>query len=546
MNRSTILSLASVLYKSYFRASSRRGRSFLSKPIALIILDAIVFLAPLGLLSYALPLIPSEYASTVRTIAMQALIVLPVILTSAVLLAGILFELGQTTSLSTSEAVNWLPVSPNEYIVASSFSLEFAYSPVLCFSLGVAVPLALSLGMLWVVPFFVAITLLAFIWGAVLVEALRAVMNRISSGLYKKSGRLGVILRIVLVVVLLVAVQIAFNPYILNTALSSIVYGVNVAWFVPVIWPSVAVASSLVPDAVRTTAFTLLSLLFTLLIFEGAARLRAKYWSPMPVTITVSTSTVYIPKSESFWWLDPTAFALALKELRSLVRRRDMARFLAIPVMLVVASFIPALTSGESASKALSGVGLVLMAEASFIMPMMLSSISIGQEGRSIANIYMLPISVDEFVKGKLFLSWVISGVGVLVIALLLQFLAPHSALLFLATLIAVIFNVFVQGYVGLGAGSRYPNFTVGPRARYLTFTGFIVAFTIGGLATLAIIAPLTVYLVTGFSSPLGGGSMESILLSTILTMVVGTVILILTRSYCIRGVKKLLSNMED
>jgi hypothetical protein len=44
----------------------------------------------------------------------------------------------------------------------------------------------------------------------------------------------------------------------------------------------------------------------------------------------------------------------------------------------------------------------------------------------------------------------------------------------------------------------------------------------------------------------LGGGSMGSILLSTILTVVVGTVILILTRSYCIRGVKKLLSNMED
>ena len=82
---------------------------------------------------------------------------------------------------------------------------------------------------------FVLICALAFIWGAVIVEALRSVMNRISTTLYKKSGRLGIILRIVLVVVLLVAVQIAFNPYILYTALSGIVEGVNLVWFVPVI-----------------------------------------------------------------------------------------------------------------------------------------------------------------------------------------------------------------------------------------------------------------------------------------------------------------------
>lgn len=400
--------------------------------------------------------------------------------------------------------------------------------------------------MFWVIPFFILISILAFIWGAVLVEVLRAVTNRFSTALYKKSGRLGTILRIVLVIVLLVAVQIAFNPYILYIALSSIVAGVNLAWFIPVVWPSVAVASSLVPDATRTIAFVLLSLIFTLVIFEGAAKLRTKYWSPVPVVITVSTSTVYVPTGRSFGWLDPTAFALALKELRSLSRRRDMARFLAIPVIFVVASFLPALESGSSASDVFSAVRFVAMGEASFIIPMILSSISVGQEGRSIANIYMLPISVDEFVQGKLFLSWVISVIGILVIASLLQFLAPIGPLLLLASLVTVIFNVFIQSYVGLATGSRYPNFTTGPRARYITVTGFILCFIVGGLATLGTFVPLLVYLVTGFSSPIGGGSNGSILLTMIFTAVIGTAILVLMRSYCMRGVKKLLSNMED
>lgn len=545
MNWSTVVSLATVLYKSYFRASRLGRRSLLSKPIALVFLDAVLFLAPFGLLSYLLPLVPREFASMIRPLAIQVLVVLPVILTSAVVLAGILFELGQTTSLSSSEAVNWLPVSPGEYIVASSASLEFTYSPLLFICLGVTIPLALSLDMLWVIPFFVSISVLAFIWGAVIVEVLRAVMNRISTTLYKKSGRLGVILRLALIVVLLVAVQIAFNPYILYTALSSIVNGVNLAWFVPMIWPSVAVASSLAPDAMRTTAFTLLSLLFTLLIFETAARLRAKYWSPVPVTIAVSTSTVYIPKGKSLLWLDPTAFAIALKELRSLARRKDMARFLAIPVMLVVASFLPILTTDANRGTAMSGVGFVLLVETSLILPVMLSSITIGQEGRSIANIYMLPISADELVKGKLFLSWVISGAGILAIALLMQFLAPVVTLQLSAALVAVVFNIFIEGYVGLGTGSRYPNFNVGPRARYLTFTGFIIAFTMGGLATLATFTPSILYQATGFLTPLSWGSFGSISLTIISTVAIGTVILTLTRSYCMRGVKKLLSNME-
>ena len=545
MNRSTVVGLATVLFKSYFRASRFGRRSRLSNPAILVSLDIVLFAAPFALLSFLLPLLPPETMSLVRPLAVQSLIVLPVILTSAVTLAGILFELGQTSGVASSEAVNWLPVSPREYVVASSVSVLFTYSPLLFISLGVTIPLALSVGMLSVVPFFILISTLAYIWGAVIVEALRSVMNRISTTLYKKSGRLGVILRIVLVIVLLVAVQTAFNPYILYTALSGIVEGVNLAWFVPVIWPSVAVVSFLTLDVTRATIFATLSLLFTFLIFEAATRLRARYWSPVPVTITLSTSTVYVPQGKSFLWLDPVAFAVASKELRSLARRKEMARFLAIPVLLVVSSLLPVLTSGAAPRNVLSGMSLMLLAETSLILPLMLSSISIGQEGSSIANIYMLPISAEELILGKLFLPWIFSGVGILAVALFMQFLAPVAAGQFLATLVAVAFNMIVQGYVGLGTGSRHPSFNVGPRARYLSFAGFIIVFVIGGLATVTILTPLILYEGTGILTGLGGGPAGSVLLTIILTAAVGTFLLMLARYYCMQGVKKLLSSME-
>jgi hypothetical protein len=545
LNWPTVKSLATVLFKSYFRASRYGRRSRLSNPLTIVAINIVLFAVPFGLLLYALPLVPADLMNSLRPVAVQSLIVLPVILTSAIILAGILFELGQPGGLASSEAVNWLPVSPIEYVAASTISLELTYSPFLFFGLGVTVPLAMNIGMLSVVPFFILISTLAYIWGAVIVEALRSVMNRISTTLYKKSGRFGIILRIVLVIVLLVAVQIAFNPYILYIALSGIAQGVNLAWFVPVIWPSVAVVSYLTSDVTRTTIFALLSLLFTFLIFEAATQLRARYWSPVPITITVSTSTVYVPQGKSFLWLDPVAFAVASKELRSLARRREMARFLAIPVLLVVSSLLPVLTSRTDPRTAWSGPLAFIIAETSLILPMMLSSISIGQEGSSIANIYMLPISAEELILGKLFLPWIFSGAGILAIALLMQFLVPFAAGQLLATLVAVAFNIIIQGYVGLGTGSRYPSFNVGPRARYLSFTGFIIAFVIGSLATLAILTPLILYESTGFLTALGGGPTGSVLLTIILTAAVGTFLIVLMRHYCLQGVKKLFSSME-
>jgi hypothetical protein len=174
----------------------------------------------------------------------------------------------------------------------------------------------------------------------------------------------------------------------------------------------------------------------------------------------------------------------------------------------------------------------------------MLSSISIGQEGKSISNIYMLPISVKELVNGKIILSWLLSSAGILGIALLIQFLSPATILQFLTVLVVALFNILVEGYVGLGAGSRYPNFTIGPRARYITFTGFIIAFVIGLLMALGIFAPLIMYQ-AGFWGTLKLGSIGSVLFTIALTTVVGTALLVLARTYCLQGVKKLFSNME-
>jgi len=98
---------------------------------------------------------------------------------------------------------------------------------------------------------------------------------------------------------------------------------------------------------------------------------------------------------------------------------------------------------------------------------------------------------------------------------------------------------------VGLGIGSRYPSFDAGPRARYISLTGFLIEFVMGGLATLAILTPLLLYEGTGLFTGFGGGLTVSLLLTIVSTAAIGAILLVLTRHYCVQGMKKLFSSME-
>ncbi len=544
MRRATVASLAAVLFKSYFRASRSGRRSSFSSPTLIYVIDALLFVSPFALVWYFVPGISSDIRALLVPVTAQAIVGFPVILTSAVILAGILFELGTASGLASSEAVNWLPVTPREYVVAACLSLDFAYSPFLALGLGLIIPLGLQLGFSSLIPSMIVLSFIAFFMGAAVVEVIRSVMNRISTTVYRKSGRFGAVFRIVLVIILFVASQLAFQPTILYMALTVIVNGVSLVWFIPMVWPTVALAAELSSDLVRTSIFFALTLAFAIGLFEASSFLRSRYWSPIPITISVASSAVYVPQGRSFLWLDPVAYSLALKDLRSLVRRKEMMRFLAIPVMLVVAFFLPTLYNDYGSSGIAAPLSLFLLGEVSTVLPIMLSSISLGQEGGSIANIYMLPISHSELIRGKLFIPWLISGIASAVVASLIQLLFPFAWGQFAVILVALAFIMFIQGFIGLGAGARYPNFSLGPRARYVTMTGFFIAFIAGLVSTALMFLSFAVYLVTPYFTSLGLGASEALLVVLALTASTGLVLLSLTRAYCVSGVKKFLSDM--
>ena len=544
MRPGLVITLASVLFKSYLRSSRRASVSFFSRPRVMLIIDIALFTAPAILLQYFTGAFPPSIIELLSPLVLQAMISLPVLMTFAMIVSGLMFELGQGSAISSSEAVNWLPVSPREYVVASALSTSSLYSAFLALAAGITLPLAAEFGLLYIWPVTMLLSIIGLLLGAFIVEFLRAIMNRVSSTAYKRSGRFVMLTRLVALILLFSIIQMAFQPYVLFWVLGQIVGGIEVAWVVPFVWPSVALISLIRLDFLRTALFTSLSFLFALAVYETASQLRRRYWSPVPISISIGDSGGYLPQASigTGFGFNPLASALAIKEFRALLRRKDLSRFIAIPVVIAISFLVPQLAQPSDMSG--RGPGFFLAAFMPLFVPLMFSTISIGQEGNSIMNLLSLPIKPTDLIKGKLAPAWLISSLATFGTIAAMEIIAPIGLSNVLATMAVASMAIVVNSFIGLGVGSRWPDYTIGSRSRYVTMKGFIMGFILSSLATLTVFAPVGLHIVTSGGVrgqfPFSGIDLLPMLTTSI---VLGSALIILSYTFCKKGVESLLSN---
>ena len=95
MRLSLIVALSSAFFRSYFRSSGRNASfSFFSKPKVMLALDIALFAAPAIVLQYILVTMPVDVKVALAPMVVQAMISLPLLLTSAVIVSGLIFETG--------------------------------------------------------------------------------------------------------------------------------------------------------------------------------------------------------------------------------------------------------------------------------------------------------------------------------------------------------------------------------------------------------------------------------------------------------------------
>ena len=145
----SIFRLAIVLTKSQLRGTQRSkwvARLF-GDPRIVFAMDIILLLA-LGLVGYAVLSVNTlaGLREVIRAIEEQGLASIPTVIAFAVIVLGVLYEISQPVQSMSTDLVNWLPISPTEYVAGSVISESYIYSIMLSLFIGVLLGPAIYFG----------------------------------------------------------------------------------------------------------------------------------------------------------------------------------------------------------------------------------------------------------------------------------------------------------------------------------------------------------------------------------------------------------------
>lgn len=139
--------LAGTLVASQLRSgrSSSDPQSPFGQPALIAVIDFVLFLATFGL-GFGVVRGSALTAAQAGALGNALLPFLPLVAVGVVLVAGVMFELTTTAKFAGSDAANWLPVTPAEYVSASASAIAYTYSPAVALALGGLLPFALAGG----------------------------------------------------------------------------------------------------------------------------------------------------------------------------------------------------------------------------------------------------------------------------------------------------------------------------------------------------------------------------------------------------------------
>jgi hypothetical protein len=491
MRARVLLKFAKVLMVSRLRAARRSyvTNSITSRPIIIGVIGAALFVLGLafGWTTISILTSSSTSASAIDQIVFTIYGGIPIFLVGFFFSMGLLWELNASTEAETTDAINWLPITPSEYVLASTLSTSYTYSPLVAVAIGYALPLGFLTGNGSAFMLLVGISLVSTFIGSVGVEILRSVLARASSAFTKVGGKTMVVMRIFGVIVILVFTQLLFSGFLVVRLISTLVGDIAATTAVPVFWPTLSITSLLESDPFGSVVYALLSLGFFFLLAYVALSLRARFWLAAPPSLHFSSLGSFSKASRLRWFgLSNLSAALVRRELRSATRRKEVVRLMAIPLILPVMVLFPVIFSPAPSSTAavpVSANPLLLAAPLLFgvgLGALFLGMTSVGQEGGRLWNIGALPVGERMIVKTKLLFTTMIAMVGLvlgLVLAVLIFHLSVLDALIFCAVGLTV---VLAESSLGIAVGSRYADFSEGPRPRFVTMKGSIIGSVFG------------------------------------------------------------------
>jgi len=453
------------------------------------------------------------------TALVQALTGVPIYVISATVMIGIMLEVSQPTQFASSDIVNWLPVTASDFVLGCALSTVYTYSFILAAVAGISLGTAIWVGQIWGAIAFTLINAIAMFLGAFAVEILRAVMNRASSTFYRRGGRSSMVVRLVVIILFVAVFQLMFQPQLYFSFFQTQAEGIKSLWFLPIVWPSLAVTSSLEAQLTLSLTYGVLTAAFTGALFYVAVLLRGKYWVPTQVSIKLASGP-YTPRIGLLGRIGLTSAesAIARKDLKAMTRRTEMIRLLAIPAAVAVPMLLGARESGALQRGLL--VFVVFYAVAFLVL--FVSMVLVGQEGMAVWHIYASAIDYRDLVKAKATVTLLIALIPAVVVSSAVALYMNMSLLTTLQLCATSALFVVAETFIGLAVGARHPNFQEVPRSRFLTASGYIIGVVTGMVTMGAVLAPVLYAFFVAPSSPIAAFVMPLVVVETLVMSFIG------------------------
>lgn len=479
--------LSGVLLASQLRSGRSQSdpKSLLGRPLFLFALDAAVFLALFGLVSAGLRALGNDATAVLAPYVVQLLVFEPLLAVGVVLVAGVMFEFTTTARFATSDAANWLPVSPPEYVAASALSVALIYSMPVGFLLGAGLPLALALGELPLYGLGAALSVLGLVEGGFLIEMLRSTTQRASGAFSGRKGKVALLARAAVFLVVILLLEVAINPVLLLPFLSALSSAGTVTSVVPLFWPSAALGALLQGAFGPMAAYLAGQVVFVAVVAWAAGYLRSRFWAPTPAEIRMEAHAYGgAHPGLALLGLDRAEAALVSKDLAGFVRRREMLPMIVTPVVLALLGF---LQLGGPGNAFTGGVMVLWVAWVAGFFALMTSITALGQERRAVASLFAFPLSARSLFRAKLsepmLLSPLLIG-GMALAAVATGRLDPAQTAW---TAILGLGTALVGTLMGLSVAARFSDFQERPRAQYVRPWAMATGI-LGGLALVFVI----------------------------------------------------------
>src|SRR5438128_1037242 len=230
MRLAVLFKFAKVLMISRLRSTRRSivSKSITSRPILIALIGIVLFVAGLFFGYETTVFLSFGGALFTGPVAHQLVVTIfggiPLVLVGFYFTMGLLWEVNASTEAESTDAINWLPITPGEYVAASALSTGYTYSPLLMVAFGYALPIGILTGNLAGFLVLVPIALLSTSVGSVSVEILRSALASASTAFNKLGGRITVIMRILGIILILLVTQLLFSGVFLIQIISSIVH----------------------------------------------------------------------------------------------------------------------------------------------------------------------------------------------------------------------------------------------------------------------------------------------------------------------------------